>query len=173
MTNAECSIRNGKPGASRPNPFRSALAIILAVLLPVLAWTAPQMPMGFKVAFSNDTGRTWRQMGTLSQPFAMSLATVKTSMSGQGYTLVHDIAENANATRRLLFWRKDEDDVILMIWQEDLYNTGVSWGISKRGADGDEEAFVVAEDQQSSSAQFAQQVLQDGRRLANKEKDEN
>lgn len=173
MPKAECTMRNCGPGASRPNPFCSALAVLLAVLMPLSAGAAPQMPMGFRPTFSNDTGRTWRQMGTLPHPFAMSLAAVKTSMSGQGYRLVHDIAENDNATRRLLFWRREEDDVILMIWQEELYNTGVAWGISKRGSDGDDEAFGAVGDQQSSFPQFAQQVLQDGRRLANnREKDE-
>lgn len=112
---------------------------LFPLLLPLFSPAAPQMPMGFKPTFSNDTGRTWRQMGTLPQPFAMARATVKTAMLGQGYELVHDIAENDNATRRLLFWRKEEEDVILMIWQEDLYTTGVSWGISKRGTDADDE----------------------------------
>lgn len=111
----------------------------IAVFLPILAYAAPQMPMGFQPTFSNDTGRTWRQMGTLRQPFAMARATMKAAMLGQGYALVHDIAEDDNSTRRLLLWRKEGEDIILMIWQDDLYTTGVSWGISKRGDDADGE----------------------------------
>ena len=165
MQNAQCAKRFG----------RYAVAVFLVLLFaPLFASALPRMPMGFKASFSNDTGRTWRQMGTLPQPFAMARATVKTSMLGQGYKLVHDIAEGDNATRRLLFWRKEEEDVILMIWQEDLYTTGVSWGISKRGTDADdEEASGAAAGQQALSSEFAQQVLQDGRCPANKEKDEN
>lgn len=173
MKMAESTILKGESRIFRPHLRRAASAVLLAVLLPLSTWAAPQMPMGFKPTFSNDTGRTWRQMGTLPQPFAMARAAVKTAMAGQGYKLVHDIAENENATRRLLFWRKEEEDVILMVWQEDLYNTGISWGISKRGDDGDDEASGAAEDQKALSSQFALPVLQDGHPPANnKEKDE-
>ena len=112
-----------------------AIAVSMAVLLSVSAIAAPQMPMGFKVSFSSDSGRAWRQTGTLPQPFAMARATVAASMRRQGYELVHDIAESETAIRRLLFWRRNDEDVILMLWQEDLWTTGVSWGISTRGSD--------------------------------------
>ena len=138
--------------------------LFLAILVaPLFAFAAPRMPMGFRASFSNDTGRTWRQMGTLPQPMAMALAAVRAAMLGQGYELVHDIAENDNSAHRLLFWRREDEDIILMLWQEDLYNTGVSWGISKRGTDAEDEAFGVAEDRQTLSPQFAQQVSQDWR----------
>ena len=150
-----------------------ATAICMAVMLPSSAYAAPQMPMGFKPTFSNDTGRTWRQMGILPQPFAMARAAVKTAMTGQGYKLVHDIAENENATRRLLFWRKEEEDVILMVWQEDLYSTGVSWGISKRGTDAENEEFGVGTSSQTLPPQPNNQVLQGGLSPADKAKDRN
>ena len=119
----------------------------ILLLFSVAASAAPRMPMGFKTAVTNSSGKTWCEIGSLPQPFAMARATIKTAMIAQGYDLVHDIAENDNATRRLLFWRREEEDVILMLWQEDLYTTGISWGISNRDdADGDASAIGLNEE---------------------------
>lgn len=134
MRNARRTMNNTQSGM-----LVAILAFILP-FLPIVATAAPRMPMGFKVSFSNETGKTWCEIGSLPQPFAMARATLRSSMAGQGYKLVHDIAEGDAATRRLLFWRREDEDVILMIWQEDLYTTGVSWGISKR-----DDGFTSAE----------------------------
>lgn len=109
-----------------------ALIFALSVLHTPSVSAAPRMPQGFRTAVTNSSGKTWREIGSLPQPFAMARTTMKTAMIAQGYELVHDIAEGDNAIRRLLFWRREDEDVILMIWQEDLYTTGISWGISNR-----------------------------------------
>lgn len=101
------------------------------------ASAAPVMPMGFESRRSDDSGRTWREMGTLAQPYAMARITVCSSMRGQGYKRIHDIAENASATRSLQLWRRADEDVILMFWQEDLYTTGVAWGLVSREDEGE------------------------------------
>ncbi len=125
---------------------RRSLAILLSLVAassPLLAAEEPSspraesapalsLPLGFEPATSNATGRTWRQTGSLPQPFAMARATLRASMLGQGYTLVHDIAESDNATRRLQLWRHAGGDVILMLWQQDLSTTGLACGVSPR-----------------------------------------
>ena len=135
MHNAQCAMRNTQ---CTKRTRRCAFAVFAVFLfMPLLVSALPRMPMGFKAAVSNDTGKTWRETGSLSQPLAMARVSIRSSMIGQGYVLVHDIAEGENAVRRLQLWRSGSEDVILMIWQEDLYTTGISWGLSERnGADG-------------------------------------
>jgi len=115
-------------------------SVLFAFFAAVLSGVAaPTMPMGFETQTTNATGRTWRETGILSQPYAMAMATVRASMLGQGYGVVHDIDEGPNATRSLQLWRREDEDVILMLWQEDLYTTGVAWGLSARGDEAIEE----------------------------------
>lgn len=115
-------------------------SVLFAFFAAVLSGVAaPTMPMGFETQTTNATGRTWRETGILSQPYAMAMATVRASMLGQGYGVVHDIDEGPNATRSLQLWRRADEDVILMLWQEDLYTTGVAWGLSARGDEAIEE----------------------------------
>ncbi len=116
--------------------MRIAVPICAIALVGHVAIAGPAMPMGFKAAVSNDTGKTWRETGTLAQPLAMARVAVRSSMVGQGYALVHDIAESENAPRRFQLWRRGQEDVILMIWQEDPYTTGISWGLSERNGEG-------------------------------------
>lgn len=145
MQNAECIMRNW--GGARPRQVLRHLAALLSILLllPRSLFAAPQMPQGFVVAVTNSSGKTWHEIGSLPQPFAMARATLNTSMRAQGYKLVHDIAENDNSKQRLFFWRREDEDVILMIWQEDLYTTGISWGISI-GDDAEDEESVLSQD---------------------------
>lgn len=117
----------------------------MAVLACSAAHAEPSMPMDFETQTTNATGRTWRETGLLRQPYAMASATVRASMLGQGYALVHDISEGPTATRSLQLWRRADEDAILMLWQEDLYSTGVAWGLSARGDDESEAASDVAD----------------------------
>ena len=115
------------------NRLASIVCALLAITLGAAA--EPTMPMGFVPATSNATGRAWRETGTLPQPLAMARVTVRASMTAQGYSLVHDIAESENASRRIQLWRRRDEDVILMLWQETLYDTGLAWGLSNRNED--------------------------------------
>lgn len=117
----------------RTRMIRRFRFVPLFVLLAARADAAPVMPMGFERLHSDDSGRTWRETGRIRQPLAMAKATVRTSMRGQGYSLVHDIASDNK--RSLQFWRRTDEDVILVLWQEDLRTTGVAWGLSNRDGD--------------------------------------
>lgn len=132
-----------------------------AVLACPAARADPSMPMGFEAQTTNATGRTWRETGLLAQPYAMAKASVRSSMLGQGYALVHDISEGPTATRSLQLWRRADEDAILMLWQEDLYSTGVAWGLSARGDVESEAGLDVADvppAEDGPHAEFAESV---------------
>ena len=133
------------------------LSLLVAICaFASVAVASPSMPMGFEAQMTNATGRTWRETGILAQPYAMAKASVRSSMLGQGYGIVHDIDEGPNATRSLQLWRRRDEDVILMLWQEDLYTTGVAWGLSARGGEETAEASHTEVSELDSRAEPAE-----------------
>lgn len=90
------------------------------------------LPAGVEILTSDESGKTWRQSGFLHQPFAMALVTVRTAMLRYGFHLVHDMGEEVSTDRRIQLWRDGKKDIIVMLWSDGLYSTGVSWGESVR-----------------------------------------
>ena len=90
------------------------------------------LPLCFVAATTNLTGRSWRETGTIDQPFAMARVSVASSMRGGGWTLVHDIAESEQSERRLQLWRSagGGEEAIVMLWAADPFTTGLAWGLS-------------------------------------------
>lgn len=93
------------------------------------------LPLCFVAATTNLTGRSWRETGTIDQPFAMARVSVASSMRGGGWTLVHDIAESEQSERRLQLWRSagGGEEAIVMLWAADPFTTGLAWGLSGGG----------------------------------------
>jgi len=106
--------------------FKTAL-----LALPLFfALAEPKMPIGFKASATQPENSTWREYGSLPQPYVMAVAAVKAGMEAQGYTLKHDIKADENAKQCVMLWEKTDEKIIVMMWQIDIKETGCAWGVS-------------------------------------------
>lgn len=112
----------------------------LRILVPAVAWLAaallsaePKMPDGFTATWTDPSGLTWRETGSMPMPLGEALAALKAMMKSQGYTLRHDITGAAFGDRHLFLWVKGCEEVTVMVWPDGEKNTCISWGVTDIG----------------------------------------
>lgn len=109
-----------------------AFATGLFVLLSAPSVLAdPAMPDGFDATWTDDTGLTWRETGTLPLAFTNAVEAVKASMKSQGYSLRHDIFDKSIPDHRLFLFLKNGEELTIMLWRIDAGVAGLSWGVTR------------------------------------------
>ena len=103
--------------------------MVSVALLSAAAVADPVMPDGFRMTFSDETGKTWRQTGVFPVSPSNALETLRETFRKQGYSERYDIPGGSDE-RHLLLWTRKDEDVILMVWKRRDGRTGCSWGIS-------------------------------------------
>ena len=113
-------------------PFHILVFRLSVPLLAALLHADPAMPGGFVTTWTDSSGLTWRETGTLPLAFTNAAAAVKASMKSQGYALRHDIFDKSLPGHRLFLFRKGGEEVtILLSRAEDTGATGLSWGVTR------------------------------------------
>lgn len=118
------------------------IALFAFLAVSATGFAAPRMPPEFRLVRDDSTGKTWRETGELEMPFSMGLLALKSAMRIQGYSLKHDITDGKVsaqmvASPHLLLWVKDDEEIIMSVWEKSLSATGCSWGVSlKEGQPG-------------------------------------
>lgn len=107
-----------------------AAVLALAVNCGESARGEPRMPGGFEARWSQERNNTWRESGSLDEVYESGLRSVRTCLEGQGYRLQYDIPV-AGGGRVLQQWEKDGERIIVMVWEKQDGNTGLSWGVSE------------------------------------------
>ena len=113
------------------------LAAGLTALFPCGLRALPTMPVDFKPASNDATGKTWRETGELKMPLAMGLVTLKSAMTAQGYSLKHDISDAKSSGHHLFLWKKGDEEIIMSVWEKTISTTGCSWGVSLKEGQSD------------------------------------
>ena len=108
-------------------------AIVLATtwLVPALVFADPKMPDGFVATWTDDSGLSWRETGSLPQTFSNAVESVKATMKSQGYSLRHDIFDKAFPDQRLFLFLKGDEETTVMLWRIDAGSAGLSWGVTR------------------------------------------
>lgn len=109
-------------------------ALFLTVFVAAAHATAadPAMPDGFKAAFSDSTGLTWRQSGSVAAAMTNAVAALSAAMTAQGYRMKHDIFDTTSPEpdRHLFLWVKPDEELTVMLWDAGDGETGFAWGLS-------------------------------------------
>ena len=109
--------------------FATALAVFGLAVAPVHA--DPAMPEGFVAMWTDDSGLSWRETGSLPQTFSNAVESVKATMKRQGYFLRHDIFDKAFPDQRLFLFLKGDEEATVMLWRIDAGSAGLSWGVTQ------------------------------------------
>ena len=104
---------------------------LLGVFLCSAVLAGPTMPVGFAVATASEENTTWRQSGELAMSYEMAVAAVKATLTCQGYAERHDIVPDEATKQRIMLWEKDDEKIIVMMWQKEIAKTGCAWGVSQ------------------------------------------
>ena len=125
-------------------------AMVSVALLSAAAAADPVMPDGFRMTFSDETGKTWRQTGVFPVSPSNALETLRETFRKQGYSERYDIPGGSNE-RHLLLWTRKDEDVILMVWKTQDNTTGCSWGISAPPPSADSSSEVSEADSRNKA----------------------
>ncbi len=109
--------------------FATALAVFGLAAVSIHA--DPAMPDGFVAMWTDDSGLSWRETGSLPQAFSNAVESVKTTMKRQGYSLRHDIFDKAFPDQRLFLFLKEDEEATVMLWRIDAGSVGLSWGVTR------------------------------------------
>jgi len=107
-----------------------ALSGLLTGVMFTSACAEPAMPIGFEATATNAENTAWREFGFLPMSYAMAVVAVKAAMEAQGYAEKHDIVSGGGEGRRVMLWEKENEKIILMLWEIDIDKTGCAWGVS-------------------------------------------
>lgn len=111
--------------------------VLFAIILAVFGLAAasihadPAMPDGFVALWTDDSGLSWRETGSIPQSFSNAIESVKATMKRQGYSLRHDIFDKAFPDQRLFLFLKGDEEATIMLWRIDAGSSGLSWGVTR------------------------------------------
>ena len=133
--------------------MKKVLFLALALAVPASFSADFRMPPSFRTLVSDGSGRTWKETGSLPQPFATALATVRASFDAQGWTVDREFApEGEPDASRMFQCSSGASELLLLALRDSPTNTLVSWGFLSRGeAAGAEPAPVPSAEATSSS----------------------
>ena len=91
------------------------------------------MPDGFVARYSDSSGLTWRETGSMPCPLTNAVERLSASMAAQGYRMKHDIFDPRQSVpdRHLFLWTKPGEEATVMVWADGEAVTGLSWGVTK------------------------------------------
>ena len=73
-------------------------------------------------------GGKWEQTGQFPLPLAAARGRMRTRFEGEGYALKQEIALGTRQDRYLMLWQKGERQVLVMVWRQDVNQSGYSIG---------------------------------------------
>ncbi len=106
----------------------TGLALCLAVLAARSA-LVPLPPLA-RVTASDPDGASWRQSGEISGTVAGAHGDFSAAMARAGWVLQKTIVlGRVPQHSELMMWRKNKQQVLLMIWEKRAGLCGFSWGV--------------------------------------------
>jgi hypothetical protein len=95
------------------------VAVVREVELPPLAL----------VESRDETGQTWQKTGRLSGTVPLASQDFRGCLERQGWHLDKSIAMGTGSQRSVLYlWKKNKQDLMLMLWEKKAGETGFSIG---------------------------------------------
>ena len=88
------------------------------------------LPLGAKVLFKDDSGKTWRQNGVVTGAVQAVQAAFSNQLVKAKFKCKHVIPLEEKTGRVLEEWRKGDLSLLLMLWPSEKGMTMFSWGIS-------------------------------------------
>ena len=88
------------------------------------------LPLGAKVLFKDDSGKTWRQNGIVTGMVQTVQAAFSNQLVKAEFKCKHVIPLEEKTGRVLEEWRKGDQSLLLMLWLGEKGMTMFSWGIS-------------------------------------------
>ncbi len=101
--------------------YKCLLIIFFVLYWTVCSFAAPASPAVRK-------GKTWEKSGVFEKTLVASKLQVRAKMTGSGYREKHEIFLNRNKTHSIILWEKGQEQVIFMLWQINMNQTGYSFG---------------------------------------------
>lgn len=86
------------------------------------------LPDDAEVTVSDDTGKTWRELGSMPLSISGSTNRWDASLNRQGWRKVQTVDLNTKDYRKLMLWQKGKTQLILQVWRESPSRSGFSWG---------------------------------------------
>lgn len=90
------------------------------------------MPGNVIVTARDESGRTWRVNGRLNRSMTDTQKEFTAAIEREKFKFQHEIPLGKEDNRKLLAWRKQNQELILMIWRISDQVTGFAWGVGKK-----------------------------------------
>ncbi len=112
--------------------MKTVVAILFSAVLFFSAYAAEQpritLPDDAVVTASDDTGKTWREFGSMPLSISGSMNRWDASLNRQGWRKIQTVDLNTRDYRKLILWQKGKSQLILQVWRESPSRSGFSWG---------------------------------------------
>lgn len=103
---------------------------LTGLILSVHAAEQPRitLPDDAEVTVSDDTGKTWREFGSMPLSVSGSMNRWDAALNRQGWRKVQTVDLSTKDYRKLILWQNGKKQLILQVWRESPSRSGFSWG---------------------------------------------